>query len=136
MSRILSIDHGEVRIGLAMTDPMQIISSPFKTIKNMGDDNIIKELKKIIIENEVELIILGHPMGLDGQKTKKTEHVEKFAEKLKELGLEIVLFDESFSTVRAHQIIHEMGQKTGKNKERIDALAAQVILEDYLRSIG
>ncbi|MDA3885658.1 MAG: Holliday junction resolvase RuvX [Candidatus Delongbacteria bacterium] len=135
MSRILSIDHGEVRIGLAMTDPMKIISSPFKTIKNTGDENVLSELRDIILKNEIELIILGHPMGLNGQKTKKTEHVEKFAEKLKELGLDIVLFDESFSTVRAHQIIHEMGRKTGNSKDIIDAIAAQVILEDYLRSI-
>ena len=135
MSRILSIDHGEVRIGLAMTDPMKIISSPFKTIKNTGDENVLSELKDIIIENDIELIVLGHPMGLNGQKTKKTEHVEKFAEKLEELGKPIVLFDESFSTVRAHQIIHDMGQKTGKNKEKIDMIAAQVFLEDYLRSI-
>ena len=135
MSRILSIDHGEVRIGLAMTDPMKIISSPFKTIKNMGDENVLSELKDIILENDIELIILGHPMGLNGQKTKKTEHVEKFAEKLEKLGKPIVLFDESFSTVRAHQIIHEMGKKTGNSKDIIDALAAQVILEDYLRSI-
>ena len=135
MSRILSIDHGEVRIGLAMTDPMKIISSPFKTIKNMGDENVLSGLKEIIIENDIEMIVLGYPIGLNGQKTKKTEHVEKFAKKLEDLGKPIVLFDESFSTVRAHQIIHDMGQKTGKNKEKIDMIAAQVILEDYLQSI-
>lgn len=136
MSRILSIDHGEVRIGLALSDPMRIISSPFKTIQNKGDEIVLAELKQIISENEVELIILGHPMGLNGQKTKKTEHVEKFAEKLKEFEIEIVLFDESFSTVRAHQIVHEMGKKTGNSKDIIDSLAAQVILEDYLKTLG
>ena len=135
MSRILSIDHGEVRIGLALSDPMRIIASPFRTIKNTGDDNVLAELKEIISENEVSLIVLGHPLGLNGQKTKKTEHVEKFLKRLNELGVPVELYDESFSSVRAHQIIHEMGKKTGNNKEMIDMIAAQVILEDYMRSV-
>ncbi|HQO08543.1 MAG TPA: Holliday junction resolvase RuvX [Clostridiales bacterium] len=135
MSRILAIDYGDVRIGLALTDPLKIISSGYKTIKNEGDEKIIDALKAIILSEEVEKIILGHPVGLDGNKTKKTVQVEQFGEKLKLLGKEIILFDESFSSKRAHQIIHEMGKKTGNNKEMIDMLAAQVILEDYLRSV-
>lgn len=135
MGRILSIDHGEVRIGLALSDPLKIISSPYKTIKNSGDESVLAELKSIIGEKDIELIILGHPVGLDGNKTKKTVHVEEFAEKLKGLGVEIVLYDESFTTVKAHKIIHSMGKKTGNNKEMIDMLAAQVILEDYMRSV-
>jgi putative holliday junction resolvase len=135
VSRILAIDYGDVRIGLALTDPLKIISSGYKTIKNEGDEKIIDALKAIILSEEVEKIILGHPVGLDGNKTKKTVQVEQFGEKLKLLGKEIILFDESFSSKRAHQIIHEMGKKTGNNKEMIDMLAAQVILEDYLRSV-
>jgi len=83
----------------------------------------------------VERIVLGHPVGLDGNKTKKTIQVEEFAEKLKELGIEVILLDESFTTKRAHDILHSMGKKTGDNKDKIDMIAAQVILEDYLRTI-
>ena len=135
MSRILAVDYGDVRVGLALTDPLKIISSGYKTIKNDGDDKVIDVLKAIVLSEDVEKIILGHPVGLDGNKTKKTVQVELFGEKLKVLGKEIVLYDESFSSKRAHQIIHEMGKKTGNNKELIDMLAAQVILEDYLRSV-
>lgn len=135
MGRILSIDHGEVRIGLALTDPLKIISSSYKTLKNTGIENILSELKEIIVKEEVELIVLGHPLGLDGNKTRKTLQVEEFSEKLKTLGVPVELYDESFSTVRAHRIIHDMGKKTGNNKEMIDMLAAQVILEDYMRSV-
>lgn len=135
MGRYLSIDFGDVRIGLAVSDPLKIISSGYKTLKNAGIDGVLSEIKEIIAKEEVELIVLGHPLGLDGNKTRKTLQVEEFAEKLKELGVPLLLYDESFSTVRAHEIIHSMGKKTGNNKERIDMLAAQVILEDYMRSV-
>ncbi|MBU4486487.1 MAG: Holliday junction resolvase RuvX, partial [Candidatus Delongbacteria bacterium] len=92
-------------------------------------------INEIIEKEEIERIVLGYPLGLDGNKTKKTMQVEEFAEKLNGLGKPVILFDESFSTVRAHRIIHSVGKKTGNNKEKIDMLAAQVILEDYLRSI-
>jgi len=135
VGRYLAIDYGDVRIGLALSDPFKIISSAFKTIKNDGLENILEALKEIISKEEIERIILGHPLGLDGNKTRKTLQVEQFGEKLNELNVPVVLYDESFSTVRAHQIIHDMGKKTGNNKEMIDMLAAQVILEDYMRSV-
>jgi putative Holliday junction resolvase len=131
----MSIDYGDVRIGLAVTDPLKIISSAYRTIKNDGIVSVLAVLKEVIIKEDVERIVLGHPVGLDGNKTKKTVQVEEFAEKLKELGIEVVLLDESFTTKRAHDILHSMGKKTGDNKDKIDMIAAQVILEDYLRMI-
>jgi len=131
----MSIDYGDVRIGLAVTDPLKIISSAYKTIKNDGIVTVLAVLKEVIIKEDVERIVLGHPVGLDGNKTKKTVQVEEFAEKLKDLGIEVILLDESFTTKRAHDILHSMGKKTGDNKDKIDMIAAQVILEDYLRTI-
>ena len=131
----MSIDYGDVRIGLAVTDPLKIISSAYRTIKNDGIASVLAVLKEVIIKEGVERIVLGHPVGLDGNKTKKTIQVEEFAEKLKELGIEVILLDESFTTKRAHDILHSMGKKTGDNKDKIDMIAAQVILEDYLRTI-
>ena len=135
MGRYLAVDFGDVRIGLALTDPLKIISSSYRTLKNTGFENVLSELKEIIGKEDIELIVLGHPVGLNGNKTKKTIQVEQFLEKLKELGVPVELYDESFSTVQAHKIIHSMGKKTGNNKEMVDMLAAQVILEDYLRSV-
>jgi len=131
----MSIDYGDVRIGLAITDPLKIISSAYRTIKNDGIVSVLAVLKEVIIKEDVERIVLGHPVGLDGNKTKKTIQVEEFAEKLKDLGIEVILLDESFTTKRAHDILHSMGKKTGDNKDKIDMIAAQVILEDYLRTI-
>lgn len=135
MTRYMSIDYGDVRIGIAVTDPLKIISSAYKTIRNEGIVSVLASLKEITVKEDIERIILGHPVGLDGNKTKKTIQVEEFAEKLKELGIEVVLLDESFTTKRAHDILHSMGKKTGNNKDKIDMIAAQVILEDYLRTI-
>jgi putative holliday junction resolvase len=131
----MSVDYGDVRIGVAVTDPLKIISSAYKTINNNGLESVLSTLKEIVLKENIERIILGHPVGLDGNKTKKTIQVEEFAEKLKELGIEVVLLDESFTTKRAHDILHSMGKKTGNNKDKIDMIAAQVILEDYLRTI-
>ena len=131
----MSVDYGDVRIGLAITDPLKIISSAYRTIKNDGIVSVLAVLKEVIIKEDVERIVLGHPVGLDGNKTKKTIQVEEFAEKLKDLGIEVILLDESFTTKRAHDILHSMGKKTGDNKDKIDMIAAQVILEDYLRTI-
>lgn len=134
MGRLLGIDYGTVRIGLALTDPMQIIASPFKSINGKGD--YISELKEIVKENEVEKIILGYPMGLSGNKTQKTLEVDKFCEELKVLGLEVVFWDESFTSVQAHDTIRKLGKKASKNKEKVDPIAASIMLSDYLKSIS
>lgn len=135
VTRYLSIDYGDVRIGLAMTDPLKIISSAYKTIKNSGLEDVLSQLKDIIEKQDIERIILGYPIGLNGNKTKKTVQVEEFGEKLNTFGIPVILHDESFTTKRAHDILHSMGKKTGDNKDKIDMIAAQVILEDYLRHI-
>jgi len=134
MGRILGIDYGHVRMGLALTDPMQIIASAYKTLDVRSDEQTLKELKAIIEEEGVEKILLGIPMGLSGKKTQKTLEVEAFSEKLKTLGKEVVYWDESFSSVQAHQVIHKMGKKTGDNKKKIDMIAAAIVLQDYLKA--
>ena len=136
MGRILGIDYGHVRIGLALTDPLKIIASAYKTLKVKSIKESINDILKEIKEQEVEKIILGLPMGLNGEKTKKTEEVDAFYEKLKSrTDIEIILFDESFSSVAAHKIMHQMGKKTGHNKEMVDMIAASVVLQDYLRTV-
>ncbi len=136
MGRILGIDYGHVRIGLALTDSLKIIASAYKTLKVKSIKESINDIIEEIKENDVEKIILGLPMGLNGEKTEKTKEVERFYEKLKsKTDLEIVFFDESFSSARAHKIMHQMGKKTGHNKELVDMIAASVVLQDYLQTI-
>lgn len=136
MGRLLGIDYGTVRIGLALTDPLKIIASSFKTIQAADENQIINDLKIIIAEQDVEKIILGLPVGLNDNRTIKTIEVEAFAGKLKILGLPIEFWDESYTSVDAQKVLKSMGKKTGHNKDKIDRIAAAIMLGDYLRSIS
>ena len=133
MRRVLGIDYGDKRIGIALSDPMQIITKPFVTLKN--NEEFLDELKKIINEKEVEEVVVGYPVGMKGQVTKQTEKVEVFIEKLKStLEIEIVKIDERLSSVSAENILRQQGVKTGHNKSMIDDTSAAIILQEYLDS--
>ena len=82
MNRALGIDYGDVRIGIALSDPLKIISKPFITLKN--DDIFFDEFKKIIQEKDVDTIVVGYPVGMKGQITKQTEKVDSFIKTLNE----------------------------------------------------
>ncbi len=84
MYRILSIDHGEVRIGVAISDPLHIISKPLKVINNTNFDNILNELKEIIESERVGEIVIGLPKNSKAEDTIRTEQVRNFAQKLKD----------------------------------------------------
>ena len=133
MSRALGIDYGDTRIGIALSDPMQIITKPYVTLKN--DKEFIDELKKIINEKEVETIVVGYPVGMKGQITKQTEKVEVFIAQLKStLELEVIAIDERLSSVSAENILKQQGFKTGHNKSMIDDTSAAIILQEYIDS--
>ena len=133
MSRALGIDYGDTRIGIALSDPMQIITKPYVTLKN--DKEFIDELKKIINEKEVKTIVVGYPVGMKGQITKQTEKVEVFITQLKStLELEVIAIDERLSSVSAENILKQQGFKTGHNKSMIDDTSAAIILQEYIDS--
>ena len=137
MGRILSIDLGHIRTGLALSDPLRIISSPYETkqVKGLNNKQIIAIIIEEIKKNEVDLIVLGYPLGLSGQKTQKTLEVEKFKKELEiSVNIKVDLYDESFSSSRAHKIMHSMGKKTGQNKAMVDSIAASIILDDYMKA--
>ena len=133
MSRALGIDYGDTRIGIALSDPMRIITKPFITLKN--DKEFLDKLKKIIKEKEVETVVVGYPVGMKGQITKQTEKVEVFITQLKStLDLEVVKVDERLSSVSAENILKQQGVKTGHNKSMIDDTSAAIILQEYIDS--
>lgn len=133
LKRILAIDFGLKRIGLALSDPLTIFAYPFKTILN--DKNFLNELAKIIHEQSVKKIILGLPSKENGDSSTITKNVLKFKNQLEEkFCLEVVLRDERYSSVIAKELILESVTKKSKRKEKglIDKNAAAVILQDYL----
>lgn len=134
--RILGIDYGEVRIGLALTDPLGIIAYPLITIKN--DSKAILEIKKVISEYGVEKIVLGYPLKENGEETKLSKKIIIYKQILeKELGLSVELFDERYSSEIAKQRIIETvpSKKKRRDKSLIDKNAAAVILQDYLEQM-
>lgn len=135
MQRILAIDFGEKRIGLALTDPMQIIAKPYQTVQFQSNAHLLETLLQIIREQDVSLVILGLPIGSEGQETKKTLEVKKFGFFLeKSLPVPMQYWDERFSTAEANSELKKMGYDFMKAREFVDAVAASLILRSYLEN--
>lgn len=133
MGRFLAIDHGNKRVGLALSDPMKIIAKPFRTLTFTDASELLNSLRDIIESESVEQIILGLPRGMKGQDTAQTKMVLAFAEQLKSaLDIPIELIDERLSSVSAEKALIQQEVKTGHNKGRIDETAAAIFLQQYL----
>ena len=135
MKRILGIDYGSVRIGLALSDLTQTIAKPFSTINYKNFDDLLIQLNQIIHLNEVDKLVIGVPYNMKGEDTKQTLKVKEFILYLESnLPYDIELVDERLSSVEAEKTMHKMNIKTGYNKGKIDKIAASIILQEYLDS--
>jgi len=135
--RILAIDFGTKRIGLAITDPLKMFAIPFDTLPN--NTSTITEIIKIINEKNVKQIILGYPVKESGEETSISPLINRFKKELEnKTGIQIQLVDERYSSDIASKRILESvkSKKKRRDKSLIDKNAAAVILEDYLNSIG
>jgi len=135
--RILAIDFGTKRIGLAITDPLKMFAIPFDTLPN--NISTITAILKIINEKNVKQIILGYPIKESGEETSISPLINKFKKELEnKTGIQIQLVDERYSSDIASKRILESvkSKKKRRDKSLIDKNAAAVILEDYLNSIG
>ena len=129
--RLLAIDYGEVRVGLALSDPLQIISSPYKVIKN--DENLISVINDIIKEKDVGKVVLGLPYNLKGEYSQKTTEVKVFGDKLeKTLSVPLEYMDERYTTVEANEELKRLGYSIKDAREVVDKIAASIILKNYL----
>ena len=132
MGRLLAIDYGARRVGLALSDPLKMIASPYRTIINKNNTILIEEIERIIAAEDVELTIIGLPLGMAGQKTEQTKKVEKFVDKLTDRGIIIKYEDERWSSVAAKRSMKEQNIKSGYNKALVDQTAAAIFLQQYL----
>jgi putative Holliday junction resolvase len=137
MSRILSIDYGLKRTGIAVTDPLQIIASGLTTVES---PKLIPFLKDYFSKETVELIIIGEPKNWDDTDTHATPLVKKIIEKLKKEfpAMPIKTVDERYTSKMASQAMIEMGlkKKQRQNKALVDEIAATIMLQEYLQRIG
>lgn len=135
MARILALDYGKKRTGVAVTDPAQIIATALTTVET---GELIGWLKKYIQQEEVEKVIIGYPLNFDDSPTDATPLVEKFIPKFRHVFNQIPIetVDERLSSIMAAQAIAQMGlsKKKRENKGLIDATSAAILLQEYLES--
>jgi putative Holliday junction resolvase len=133
MARILSIDYGGRRTGIAVTDPLQIIASALTTVETSALDDF---LMKYVQAEEVEAFVIGEPFRADGSHSDIEQDIKKFIDRLEKNHQKIPIhrIDESFSSQKANQALIQSGDKTKKRrqKELLDSTAATIILQDYL----
>ena len=134
--RILGIDYGDSRVGLAITDPLGITAQGLETIHCNGNDKIVlKRLEEILKEYEISTIVIGIPLNMNGTKSERVEVTEKFINKLKcKFGsINIERIDERLTTVEAHKTMNFLDVNKFKKQDIVDTISVEYILETYLR---
>ena len=136
MGRILAIDYGRKRCGIAVTDPLKIIANGLETI---ATHKLMEFLKNYMSREQVELIVIGKPMQLNGQPSESMRYITPFVNRRrKEMpDMPIEMVDERFTSTIAHQAMIDGGMKKSdrQDKARVDSIAASIILNDYLQSL-
>ncbi len=135
--RILGIDYGDARVGVAVTDPLGITAQGVRTVKNTGKKKLMSELSEIINQYHPEKIVIGMPKNMDGTSGFRADATYKFADLLKTVyGGEIVFYDERLSTMGAARFLNETNTRGQKRKNVLDTISACIILEDYMKTGG
>ncbi len=137
MKRILGIDYGDVRVGLAISDELGLTAQGLDTlIINGSDKKFIAGIRKIIDEYKVEEVVIGYPKNMDGSKSEKTNKVDELIPLIEKIGVSVHKWDERLTTVSAYKTMRELNISQ-KNKNKVaDKFAATYILEGYLNSIS
>lgn len=131
--RILGVDYGDARTGLALSDVSGFLASGAGCIKSTGFLKTAQAVADFAIEKDVGLIVLGHPINMNGTLGPRSEKVQAFGKKLEELTqIKVELFDERLSTANAHQILNQTNTRGQKRKDVIDEMSACLILQAYL----
>lgn len=135
MARILSIDHGDARVGLAMSDELEMLAHPFETI-HVAKTDPFERIVEVLQEHRISTVVVGMPFRMDGSEGTAVDKVRSFAEELKAKipEIEFIEVDERLTTVTAQSQLHASGRKTRNTRNIIDQAAATVILQDYLDS--
>jgi len=134
MGRILAVDPGARRVGLAVTDPLQLIASPWLSIEFTDRRKLVERLLELIRQQEAELVVVGLPIREDGSEGKGCRWARRLARLLARSGVRVELWDERYSSREAEEALRRMGLNRKKALARIDPVAAAVILQDYLSS--
>ena len=132
VGRLLGVDHGDRRIGLAISDPTPMIATPLKTITVHNAQEAIDAIKDVVKEYDIVLVVVGLPIGMRGQETAQTKHVNKFVDDLINNEISVALQDERLTSVSAKRSLLEQQKKASKNKGLVDQIAATILLQQYI----
>lgn len=131
--KIMAVDLGDARTGLAMCDRTEFLASPIGVIEDYSFGNTMKKVAAAAEEYGAQMIVVGYPKNMDGSEGERAQKCEKFAMMLKEIvSIPVTLWDERSTTVMAHNYLNENNVRGKKRKEVVDAVAATIILESYL----
>jgi putative Holliday junction resolvase len=131
--RILGIDHGQRRVGLALSDPLGTMALPLDSFQRKGDEDVIGRIRAVVAEREVTEIVIGLPVNMDGTEGPAAAAIRALGEALEEaLGVPVRTQDERLTSVQADRILKGGGVHGKRRKEAQDRLAAQIILQAYL----
>lgn len=135
MGRIMGIDYGRKRTGLAVTDPLKIVAGNLATVPT---HTLMQFIKEYIATESVERIVVGQPTQLNGEPSESMKYITPFVKRLRDEvpDIPVVMYDERFTSTLAHQAMIQGGMKKSdrRDKSRVDAIAATIILNDYLQS--
>lgn len=133
LMRIMAIDYGDARTGVAVSDPTGLLAGYTTVIQSRKPEFVCAEVARLAKEQGVGELVMGFPRNMDGSEGPRAELYRAFAERLEEeTGLKPVLWDERRTTIEAHGILHAGGKKMKAHKKTVDAVAASLILEGYL----
>ncbi len=137
--RILALDVGERHVGVAISDPTALIARPLLTLEHTSDEEDFAAVAALVAEHNVTLVVVGMPISLDGTAGPQAQRVARYVQGLSEqLSVPVVAWDERYSTTRADEILRQNRKERAKRRARsdgeIDAIAAAVILQDYLNN--
>ena len=133
--RILALDLGKKRIGLALSDPLGITAQGLPTLQRTRIREDLAALARLIEEHDVRLLLLGHPLHMSGRESRQSGYTREFGEKLAEYtGVEVRLWDERLTTVEAERVLRSSGISIEKRAKAVDRLSAQILLESFLDS--
>ena len=134
--RLLGIDFGRARIGVAISDELQFLAHPLETIPAAGLEKAAARVAAIVREKNIDLVVVGLPRHMNGSLGEAADEANGFAEKLRSLlSCKVITWDERLSTVAAHRALQSAGKKSKQTKGYVDQVAAQMILQGYLDSL-
>ena len=133
MNRVMGVDLGQARTGVALSDELRMLAHPLETIEGGSAEKVARRLRQIVAEREVDCVVVGLPRQMNGVLGPAAENAQRFVEKLRSLvSCEVVTWDERLSTVAAERALRDAGKKTRETRNIRDQVAAQIILQSYL----